>query len=113
MPDVTYEVPVPAKLMVKLANGQEWEATPDDLRKFNLETRGSAYRRFSVALAETLRDADLLSGNDLTDAELNPLRYLVELCSHDDVSIYYDESDKSQIAAIEQILQTAKEKNRG
>lgn len=81
--EAAYDRPVKATLMVRLANGEEWEATPEDLAKFRLVARNDAYMGFRRALDHILTNHGLLDYDsddyrELTDAELNPLRYFVE-----------------------------------
>ena len=80
--NVTYDRPVAAKLTVSLDNGETWEATPEDLRHFGYVSRSEVYRNFRGTLISALDGAGLLDDDtrrDLTDTELNPLRYLVEV----------------------------------
>lgn len=85
-PDVTYDRPVKATLVVRLdnADGEEWEATPEDLAKFGYVDRQEAYFLFRKHYAEALCAAGL-SGDDAPDgyrdvayAETSPLRHLVD-----------------------------------
>jgi hypothetical protein len=81
--DASYDRPTKATLIVRLANGEEWEATPEDLAKFRLVTRNDAYMGFRRALENVLTNHGLLDYDsseyrEITDAELNPLRYFVE-----------------------------------
>lgn len=108
----TYDMPIPAKLVVHLDSGENWDATPEDLEKFNLVTRHDAYVSFDRTLDKILRAAGLLGENrDLTDAKLNPLRYLVEMAvAHPDMLAdpkYAAElqEDWDRVAAIERALQ--------
>lgn len=39
-PTARYERPVDARLVVRLANDEEWDATPEDLRRFGLVDSG-------------------------------------------------------------------------
>lgn len=72
----TYDRPVTGDLVVRLANGEQWEATPEDLERFGLIRALDAYALVDKKLCQAL---DGLV-DDITDAELNPLRYLVEVC---------------------------------
>lgn len=80
----TYDRPIPATLFVRLANGEEWEATPEDFTKFGLVARNDAYYTFRTTYVQALADADLCGDNaddgysDPSYAETGPLRYLVE-----------------------------------
>ena len=74
----TFDRPVPATLHVHLANGEQFEASAEDLARFGLVPRREIYRRFQDHLLGVLQAADAqLDG--LTATALNPLRYLVEL----------------------------------
>jgi hypothetical protein len=74
---ITYDRPVNARLIVRLENGEEWNATPDDLTRFGLVRRLDAYGAFDDRLRTLLDDAGLID-REATEAELNPVRYLVE-----------------------------------
>lgn len=80
MTEVTYDRPVGAKLMVRLDNGDEWEATAEDAAKFGYVNALAAYWRFTDALTTAFTKHGLLNDGlrDLTRCEINPLRYLVE-----------------------------------
>lgn len=77
--EATYDRPAKAMLVVRLENGEEWEATDDDLTRFGLCQRGEAYSLFSRTLHAALQRENLLPTGRLTDAYLNPIRYLVEV----------------------------------
>lgn len=78
----SYERPVDATLFVRLADGDEWPATADDLRKFGLVRAIDVYNVFRRKLDRILRDGGALPpSQDLTEARLNSLRYLVELAA--------------------------------
>lgn len=106
----TYERPVKAALFVRLANGEEFEATAADLARFGYVDRLDAYIRFQDRLARTLIDAGLIERDKhLTNCAINPLRYLAEtaighpeLLDHPDMRDTYDE-----IVAIELALRAA------
>lgn len=102
----SYDQPVEASLQVKLANGKTWEATPEDLDRFGYVKRLDAYMTFNDHLHEALSGAGLV-GRDITDAQLNPIRYIAELAichpsllSHREVA----ETD-ARIVEIERHLQ--------
>lgn len=79
MTGTTYQRPISAELHVHLENGETWKATDEDFEQFGLVAKLTAYSRFSRALSKTLIAAGLIERDkDLTNAELNPLRYLVE-----------------------------------
>mgnify|MGYP001615901251 CR=1 FL=1 len=78
MDAVTYDRPVNAELCVKLSNGETWKATPEDLAKFGYVSRLDAYAAFDDHLRKLLGEAGLIQ-LEITEARLNPLRYLVEL----------------------------------
>lgn len=105
----TYERPVRATLHVHLDNGETWEATPDDLARFQLGQTYVASTAFAEALSDVLHSHGLLSDRkEATDAALNPVRYLAE------VSINYphlldhpDHDGWSVIADMERVLRAA------
>lgn len=88
----TYERPVPATLVVRLENGEEWEATAEDLARFRVADRLDLYARFSDLLVAAL---GLPEGTDLTRDEAhegaNLVRYLVECALMYDHSPWADE----------------------
>ncbi len=73
----SYDRPTDATLHVRLANGETWEATPEDLDKFGYVKRLDAYMAFDDTIHEALNAAGLV-GRDVTDARINPIRYVVE-----------------------------------
>lgn len=78
----SYQRPVKATLIVRLENGEEWEATPDDLEAFDAGRRRDIYARAERLLTEALGYDD-----DLTNYEgPNLVRYLMEC------AIVYDHS---------------------
>lgn len=100
----SYERPVEAKLIVRLENGQEWDAGAADLEKFNLVDRHAAYWAWEQAYERALREHAGFTG-DITNAKLNAVRYLVEtavampgLLDHDDHRGWHS------VAAIERFL---------
>lgn len=107
---VTFDRPVEAKLIVRLENGEEWEAKRDDLAKFGYVERYEAYQHFRNALWQILNDAGLLDDGDaLIRAAINPIRYLAEVASgqpefldHEDLA-----ETRAQVQAIEQLLRAA------
>lgn len=68
MTEVTYERPVPAKLIVRLDNGEEFPATLEDLGKFGYVDKNTVLADWR-AFVEDAIGSDLLSA----DSELNPL----------------------------------------
>jgi hypothetical protein len=100
-----YERPIKATLHVHLENGESWEVTPLDLDKFNLVNRHEAYMVFDDVLTKVLTDAGLIGG-DITEARLNPLRYLVETAVvHPDLLGHPDRNEWASVADVEHALQ--------
>jgi hypothetical protein len=100
-----YQRPVKATLHVHLENGEQWEVGPDDLAKFNLVDRHTAYMTFDDVLSHVLREAGLI-GRDVTDARLNPLRYLVETAiAHPDLLDHPEHEGWREVAELERTLQ--------
>jgi hypothetical protein len=64
----TYERPVPATMIVRLANGEEFEAKAEDFAKFG-------YANKNTVLADWRAFVEDATGTDLlgADSELNPL----------------------------------------
>lgn len=75
---VTFQRPVAAKLWVRLANGDEWIAGPDDLAKFGLGNKLDLYIRARNMLAEGIGlEPGEIPGNDRYETA-NLVRYLIE-----------------------------------
>jgi len=102
----SYDRPIQASLHVHLENGEQWEAGPEDFAKFLLVNRFDAYRAFSRKLADLLREAGLIQ-RDVTEAQLNPLRYLVAtaLLAPDQLDQPDYASDWREVVDIERFLQ--------
>lgn len=103
----TYDRPAAATLHVKLENGETWEATPEDLDKFGYVKRLDAYLLFDDHISEALRAASLI-GKDITDARINPLRYIVELAiCHPQLLTHPEVAETTaRVVEIERHLQT-------
>lgn len=106
---VAYERPVKATLHVHLANGETWEATDKDWELFGLVEKHQAYMRFEKTWEKVIRDAGLVEG-DITNAETNPLRYLVETAIfYPDLMDHPEHEGWKDIAEIERRLQAGGE----
>lgn len=107
---VTYDRPIPGKLMVVLENGESWEAGPSDILKFGYVHRLDTYMRFRTKLYWVLQEGGVLpEGADLTDAALNPLRYLVELAVCSPEVLEMEETKQSlfpELVELERTLQS-------
>ncbi|MET4144304.1 hypothetical protein [Arthrobacter sp. UYCo732] len=68
MKTATYERPVKATMIVRLENGEEFEATPDDYLKFGYANRDTVLADWR-AFVEDATGVDLLTEG----SELNPL----------------------------------------
>jgi hypothetical protein len=105
---VTYDRPVEAVLLVRLSNGEEWMAKPEDLAKFGYVNGPEAYLTWSKHVSGVLQAAEALPTGDLTDAAINPLRHLVELvlCYTGPNPLDYSETKDTDddVVAIERIL---------
>lgn len=101
-----YDRPIEATLHVHLANGETWEAGPDDYARFDLAKRSAAYRIFEQAMIKALRAAGLIERDKhITDTQLNPLRYLVETAVVSPHLIDHRENEGwSAVAHIERLL---------
>jgi hypothetical protein len=101
----TYQRPVEATLVVRAADGDSWAATEADLGKFNLVGRSDAYMVFDDALSQVLREAHLID-RDITEAALNPVRYLVETAiAHPELLNNPGHRGWRDVAQIERTLQ--------
>lgn len=101
----TYDRPIQARLQVHLENGESWEATPEDLEKFGYADHRGTYARFANALWDVLHARDLID-RDITEAMLNPVRYLVEaVVAYPETLGLVDPEDHAEIAVIEEFLQ--------
>lgn len=91
----SFDRPVQGKLWVRLENGEEWEARPEDLEKFRLRDPVELYARFNRLLVEGL---ELEPGTDLTEGDVlegaNLVRYLAECALVYDHSPWADEHGK-------------------
>lgn len=104
--ETTFNRPVRATLHVHLENGETWEATHEDLDQFNLVDRHEAYMVFNKALTKILRDARLIDGNDITDTQLNAVRYLVEIAITSPHLLWHAENEGwRSVADLERALQ--------
>jgi hypothetical protein len=100
-----YQRPVKAKLQVALDTGEVWDATPADLEQFGLVETLQAYYRVDDVLTRVLTEAGLIEG-DLTEARLNPVRYLVELAIRMPKLLDHPENRGwKEVVAIERLLQ--------
>jgi hypothetical protein len=108
-PTATYDQPVPAKLVVRLSNGQEWDATEADLHRFRLDSPHECYMRFDDALRKILDNAGLLGDRgDITTAALNAVRYLVETAVvYPDLLDHADHHGWVEVVAVEQAIRQA------
>lgn len=76
MPDVTYDRPVPATLQVRLGNGDTFEASPEDLKKFGYLKRDDVFSDMYHRLIDMFVEAGLMGEGDrrdMTDLEISPL----------------------------------------
>lgn len=103
---VNYTRPVPATLHVHLDNGETFPATAADLRRFDLVTTLDAYMRVDDAVTGVLHRAGALPvDRDLTWAELNSVRYLIELAIRTpDLVEAHDHDGWSCVADLERAL---------
>jgi hypothetical protein len=102
----TYDQPVEASLQVKLANGKTWEATAEDMKRFGYVSRSDAYLAFDDHLRELLHGAGLI-GREVTDAWINPIRYIAEVAiNYPELLAHRDMADvNARIVEIERHLQ--------
>ena len=82
MTEVTYERPVPATLIVRLDNGEEFAAKPDDLAKFGYIDKNTVLADWR-AFVEDATSVDLLDA----DSELNPLWLVLHQALHNPESL--------------------------
>lgn len=92
--DVTYDRPVKAALVVRLDNGDEWEATAEDIERFG-------YRE-KMAITRSLMDYERVHlGAELVNTGLNPVRYLYEcLVNYDHLPLDIAADIKALIAHL-------------
>jgi hypothetical protein len=100
-----YQRPMQATLVVQLDSGEEFPATAEDLDRFRLVSRLSAYITVKKSLERAL--ATNLNGRDLTEAQLNPIRHVIEIALlHPEI---LEDAEMQEtfdaVAGIEQILQ--------
>lgn len=111
----TYERPIKAKLIVRLANGEEWEAQDGDYAKFGLVKALHAYWEFSDRLLRALQDHGGIGDDELTATALNPVRFLAEttLC-HPDLLDHPEMAETyAEIGQIELALRAAEAAREG
>lgn len=101
----TFDRPVKAALIVRLDNGEEFEPSPDDLRKFGLIRGFDAYHAFDDHVSTVLRDAGAID-RSIIEAGTNPIRYLAELAINYPDLLTHPEtaSINRQLVAIERVL---------
>lgn len=73
---VAYERPVKARLVVRLATGEEWPATPADLAKFGFASASDMYWRAQSMLKEALGIEGRRAWDDHKIA--NTIRHIIE-----------------------------------
>lgn len=73
---VTYDRPVQARLVVMLDNDESWDATPEDLKRFNLVSPSDIFNFADKALDAAIAQA---GDRDVTEVRINPLRRLFEI----------------------------------
>lgn len=102
----SYDQPVEATLQVALANGKTWEATAEDMKRFGYVSRSDAYLAFDDHLRDLLHGAGLIR-RDVTDARINPIRYIAEVAiNYPDLLAHRDmEEVNARIVEIERHLQ--------
>lgn len=102
----SYDRPVKATLLVRLDNGEEWEATPEDMAGFGYVDRLNAYGAFDDHLRNLLIREGLIERRT-TEARLNPLRYIAELAiCYPDLLAHPDMAENNaEVVAIERALQ--------
>lgn len=67
-----YQRPVPAKLVVQLENGEQWDATAEDLKNFNLFNGNDVFRehlRLLEGRLGQLAEAANLDSNDVENTD--------------------------------------------
>jgi hypothetical protein len=102
-----YQVEVKGSLWVHLENGDSFEAGPDDFRKFRLVEKSAAYMAFHDHLYKIFNAAGLTDREKrITDARLNPIRYLVELAiNYPELLDHPDNANIwTEVVAIERFL---------
>lgn len=105
MARASYQRDIPGRLHVHLDNGEKWVATAEDLEKFNLVDRHAAYALFEEMLTEVLTKAGLIEG-DITDAQLNAVRYLAETAIvHPHLLEHREHNAWAKVVEIERVLQ--------
>lgn len=97
---------IPATLHVHLANGETFEAKPEDVAKFGYVQKLDAYMTFDDHLRKLLLQEGLIE-REITEAQLNPVRYIAELAiNHPDLLNHPEvrETD-AEIVELERSLQ--------
>jgi hypothetical protein len=109
----TYDRPINARLIVRLDNGDEWEADEEDLQKFGFLNGHNAYIRWERHISGLLREAGLLGNGDITDTEINAFRYITELilCYPEDFLSHADGEINKEVVDIERNLRSVVERS--
>lgn len=82
MTEVTYERPVAATLIVRLENGEEFEAKAEDIVKFGYVDKNTVLADWRLFIEDAI-GSDLLGAN----SELNPLWVVLHQVLHDPGSL--------------------------
>jgi hypothetical protein len=91
----TYDRPVKARLVIKLENGEEWEATQADLDKFKLVGRLDAYSAVCAALKRCGMD---------TDRRHASLRYVIErTLAYVDLPVNFDDVEGEDYPVVREV----------
>lgn len=105
--DITYQRPIPAKMVVRLATGEEWEATSDDIALFAKPVLEAAYFRFHDYLQGILlaHDIDLGAKSDIVNSPLNLVMYLAQTIFYMgyEPSEHMSPADGAHLAALDEL----------
>lgn len=74
----SYQRPCQATLIVRTEDGEEWEATEEDLRRFKLAKPSDLYRRAIDLLCEAAECSERDLGRVESLEALNDVRYTIE-----------------------------------
>lgn len=105
--DITYDRPIPAKMVVRLATGEEWDATTADIALFARPVLEAAYYRFHDYLQGTLihQGVDLGFKQDIVNSPLNLIMSLAQTIFYFgfEPSEHMTAADSAHLAALDHL----------
>lgn len=105
VPTANYERRIPAKLIVRLDNGEEFEATTEDLEKFGLVERTTFIGKIRKLIVAGL--AESKGGKEGGEFQLQPVISLLDLAAYAPSSLTDEKTEEfmQQFLELEQVLE--------